>query len=106
MDRLDAELLGDELADEGEGLLGGGVGAAGRGAHVVAVDPADAVAVVAVGDEDVVGRHVGTDRGDAFRVRDALDDVLDTVDGDGADALARFRQQCGEPGRQRQAPDR
>ena len=37
MDRLDAELLGDELADEGEGLLGGGVGAAGRRADLVAV---------------------------------------------------------------------
>ena len=96
MDRLDAELVGDELADEGQGLLGRRVVAAGGGAHVVAMDPTDAVAVMAVGDEDVIAGDPCPDGGESLRVGHSLDDMLDAVDLDRSD---RVRWLCEQGGR-------
>ena len=56
VDRLDAQLVGDEFADEGERLLGGdrrNLRASARRSS--RIRPADPVAVVTVGDQDVVG---------------------------------------------------
>ena len=50
MDRLHAELLGDELADEAQRQVGSRSGVA----DLLAVDPRHAVAVMPVGDEDIV----------------------------------------------------
>ena len=97
VDRLDAQLVGDEFADEGERLLGGTGPIPGRLATFVPVGPADPVAVVAVGDQDVVGRQERADCLDPPRVGDPFDDVLDTVDGDRGDRLRRFGEQLGEP---------
>jgi hypothetical protein len=70
-------LFGHQLVDEGERLLRGGVAAAGRAAYVVAVRAADAVPMVAVGDQHVVaGQHL-LDGGDSLRIAHPLDDVLD-----------------------------
>ena len=106
MDRLDAQLLGDELADEGQRLLGGRVVPAGAGAYVVAVGPGDGVAVVAIGDEHVVAGEVASDGVDPIGVGDSLDGVLDAVDGDRAELLAGLAQQLGQTPGQGQAPHR
>ena len=107
VDRLDAQLVGDEFADERERLLGGtGAASPGRLATLVTVGAADPVAVVAVGDQHVVGRDHRGDRVDPHRVGHPFDDVLHAVDGDRGDRLGRLGEQLGEPGRQRQAPHR
>ena len=54
-----------------------GVSVAGGRPDVVAVGPADAVAVVPVGDQHVVGGQHPLDLGDPVRVGDPLHDVLD-----------------------------
>jgi hypothetical protein len=105
VDRLHRQLVGDELADEGERLVGRVRSVAVRGPYLVAVGPADAVAVVAVGDQHVVGADALGDRGDPIRIRHALDDVLDTVDGHRCDRLGRLGEELAQPGRQRQTPD-
>ena len=84
----------------------GGVAATRRRPDLVAVDAADAVAVVAVGDQHVVAAEVLADGSDPFGVGDPLDDVLDAVDGHGADRLAGSASSVGQAGGQRQTPDR
>ncbi len=93
VDRLDAQLVGDEFAHEGECLLGRTGRPAGLVAPLVAVGPADAVTVVAVGDQHVVGREERADRIDPTLVGDPFDDVLHALDGDRGDRLGRFGEQ-------------
>ena len=61
VDRSDAQLLGDELADVGHRQLGAPGVAVRRGTHLVAVGAGDRVPVVAVGDQHRVRRD-GTRR--------------------------------------------
>ena len=107
VDRLDAQLLGDELADERQRRLGRRVVAAGRGADLVAVDAADAVAVVAVGDQHVVA----ADRGSlmaAIRSGSATRSTTCSTPSTVTEPTSSpgSAQQLGEPGRQREAPHR
>ena len=113
MDRRHAQLLRHELADEGQRLLGGRVRATGRCAHLIAIGPADAVAVMAIGDEHVVSGEDGLDRGDPVGIGHPLHDVLDLPRGrrwigiqDPADRLAGFGEQFGEAARQGESPHR
>ena len=55
MDRLHAELIVDQLADEHQRLLGRRLGVARGVSDLAAVLLGDSVAVVAIGDQDVVG---------------------------------------------------
>ncbi len=106
MDRGHAQLLGDQLPNESQGLLGRtGVPAGGR-PDLVAVGAADGVAVVAVGDQHVRARHGGADGLDPGRVGDPLDHVLHAVVHDAAQHLARLGEQGGQPGGQGQSPHR
>ena len=103
VDRLDAELVRDQLADERQRQLGAGVAA--LGAPLVAVLARDRVPVVSVGDERGRGADGLADLPQAVGVADAFDDVLDTVDADRADRLAGFLQERREAGVCGQAPD-
>ena len=89
MDRLDAELVLDQLTDVGHGELGVGVGATGLRSTLVAVGPADGVSVVAVGDEHGAGSDGGRDGGDPVGVVDPFDAMGDAVHGDLSDGLGR-----------------
>ena len=80
VDGVDAELVGDELAHEGERELGRGVLGTGRSADLVAVRAGDAIPMMAVGDEHVVRADRITNGGDALGIGEALDAVLDAVD--------------------------
>ena len=104
VDRLHRELVGHEFVDEREGLVGRVRPVAVGGAHLVAVGAADPVAMVAVGDQDVVGADLVGDGADPVGVGDPLDDVVDAIDGDRRHGFARLGQQCGETGGERQAP--
>ncbi len=106
MDRIDAELVGHQLVDEGQGLLRRSVVVAAGRADVVAIGAADAVPVMAIGDQDVIGSQHALDRRDPVRIGHPFHDVLDTVLGDRAQRFAGLGEQRGEPGRQGQAPDR
>ena len=83
-DRLDRQLVGDEFVDERQRVVGRIRLVAVVGPHLVAVRAADAVAVVTVGDQHVVGADLGRDRLHAVRVGDPFDHVLDPVDRDRA----------------------
>ncbi len=96
VDRLDGQLIGDQFADERQGLVGGIRTVTVRATSLVPVRAADAVAMMTIGDEDVLRADLGGDRLDPCRVGDPLDDVLDTVDGDVADRLGGLGQQVGE----------
>ena len=61
VDRLDAQLVRDELADEGQGELGAGVAALRP--PLVAVLARDRIPVVPVGDERGSGGDGGADLG-------------------------------------------
>ena len=103
VDRLDAQLVRDELADEGQGELGAGVAALRP--PLVAVLAGDRIPVVPVGDERGSGGDGGADLADARGIGDPLDHVLDAVDGDGADRFAGVVEERGQAGVCGQAPD-
>ena len=75
VDRLDAQLVGDEFADEGEPVRRYWRISCIR-MTFVAIRPADPAAVVTVGDQDVVGGQQRSDRIDPFLVGHPFDDVL------------------------------
>ena len=77
MDGLDAELVGNQLADECQRLFSRRSGDA-LATYFVTERPADAVAVVAVGDEYIIRTDLGSNCCDALGVGNALDDVFDT----------------------------
>ncbi len=80
VDGVDAELVGDELADERERQFRRRLGGAGRSSDLVAVGAGDAVAVMTIGDEHVVRADRVADGGDPFGIGEAFDDVVDAVD--------------------------
>jgi len=100
VDGLDRQLVVHQLVDEGQGQFGGGVLALGRLANHVAVDPGDAIAVVAVGDQHVVGADDLPDGRDAVGVGHSFGAMDDSVDLDLADRLAGLGQCCRQAGRQ------
>jgi hypothetical protein len=90
VDRFDRELVGDQFVHERQGVVGRVRSVVVGGADLVAIRAADAVAVVTIGDQDVIGTDLVGDRPDPLRIGDALDDVLDSVDGDRCHRFARF----------------
>ena len=62
--------------------------------------------MVTVGDQHVVRLHGGADGAHPLGIGDALDAVLDAIDGHRSDRLAGCGQQLGEATAQRQPPDR
>ncbi len=91
VDRVDAQLLVDELGDVRHRQFGVGVDAAGGSANLVTVRAADRVAMMAVGDQHGVGGNGGADRRDALGIGDSFDEMNDAFLVDAPpDRLARI----------------
>ena len=69
-----------QFADEGQRVFGMGVRDA-TGPNLIAEGATDAVPVMAVGNQDIVGSDLLGDRSDAARVADTFHDVLDAING-------------------------
>jgi hypothetical protein len=107
MNRVDAQLILDQLGDVGHRQLCRRVGASRRCAYLVAVGAADRVAVVAVGDQHRMCRDRGRYLGDPLGVGDPLDAMDDAVLVDAAtDRFAGRLEERREPGAERKAPYR
>ena len=104
VDRLDRQLIGHEFVDERQCLVGGRRLVVVAGAYLVAVGAADAVAMMSIGNEDVVGGDQRSNGLDSRRIRHPLDHVLDAVDGHRTQRLTGLGEQVGQARGEREPP--
>ena len=94
MNRLHTQLLLDQLVDEGKRQLRRCISSTGRLADLVAVTAGDPIAMMAVGYQHIIGSQV-LNSSDPLPIGDAFQHMLNAVIRDGAQRLARLREQLG-----------